>query len=214
MKIDIATVATPDIWQYAKYSVALNAEYAIRHRYGFHVFTTPNKLRSPSWGKVEVAKQLLPGCDWLFFIDADAIFMKLEKKLEDFTEIDGDLLVCENGPNQGRLLNTGTMFLKNTEAMSQFLDRWYETGAKYAFKDFREQDALNDYYEKLSAESHPIKIVPLPFDVFNSHWLDYQRPVGRERFVLHVMGTSDRERADFFKRVYETRNGASADISA
>lgn len=210
MKIDIATVATPDIQQYAKYSVALNADYAIRHEYGFHVFTTPSKLRSPTWGKVEIAKQLLSACDWLFFIDADAIFVNLDKKLEDFTKIDGDLLVCENGPNGGRPLNTGAMFLKNTNAMHRFLDTWYETGVKYAFKHFHEQEALNDYYEKISTDSHAIKIVPLPYDTFNGHWLDYQKPVGRERFVVHVMQRCNQERAEFFKRVYEMRNRAGA----
>ncbi len=213
MKIDIATVATPGIQQYAKYSVALNADYAIRHEYNFHVFTTPSKLRSPAWGKVEIAKQLLSACDWLFLIDADAIFMNLDKKLEDFTKIDGDLLVCENGPNGGRPLNSGAMFLKNTNAMQRFLDTWYETGAKYAFRRpgyFADQEALNDYYEKISTESHAIKIVPLPYDAFNSHWLDHQKPVWQERFVLHVMTCCNQERAEFFKRVYEMRNRAAA----
>ena len=208
MKIDIVTLATPDIQQYAKYSVALNADYAIRHAYGFHVFTSPSKLRFPSWGKVEIARQLLSACDWLFFIDADAVFVNLHKKLEDFTKIDGDLLVCENGPNGGRPLNTGSMLLKNTVAMQRFLDTWYETGAHYAFKEFYEQEVLNDYYEKISTESHATKIVPLPYDAFNSHWLDYQKPIWQERFVLHVMMRSNEERAEIFKRIYEMRNGA------
>lgn len=206
MKIDIAMVATPDIHGYAKYSIALNADYALRHGYGFHVLTMPSKKRSATWGKIDVAKLLLPSCDWLFIIDADAVIVDVDKPLEDFTATEGELLICENGPNGGRLLNCGAMFLKNTLAMNRFLDTWYQAGEKYALKHFHEQDALNDLFEG----GTDIKIVPFSYDSFNSHFLDYKKPSWRERFVLHVMQHSTEQRAEIFRRIYEMREGTRA----
>ncbi len=206
MNIHIATVATPDIQDYAKYSIALNADYALRHGYGFHVFNAPNKERYPSWGKVECAKLFLPFCDWLFVIDADAVFVNVEKKLQDFTAIDGELLVCENGPNGGRLLNSGAMFFKSTLGVNRFLGEWWDSREKYAVKYFQEQQALNDLYESGAS----IKIVPLPYDTFNSHFLDYRQPLWRERFVLHVMQHSTDQRAKIFRHIYEMRDGTRA----
>lgn len=131
MKIDIATVATPRIHEYARYSIALNADYALRHGYGFHVFTRPNEARHPAWGKVQIARQLPPICDWLFVMDADAVFLQVDRGLEQFAKLDGDLLICENGPNGGRPLNTGVMMIRNTPAMPRFLDRWYQVGLHF-----------------------------------------------------------------------------------
>lgn len=210
MKIDIVTVATKSIQQYATYSIALNADYAVRHGYGFHVFTTPNEERHPTWGKVEAAKLLLPLCDWLFVIDADAVVVDVEKTLEEFTKRRGDLLICENGPNGGRPLNGGAILLRNTAAMHRFLDAWYDTGAKYAFKRFHEQEALNDLYE--SGQDLAITIVPLPFDTFNSHWLDHEGPEWQRRFVLHVMQQPDDVRAQVFARLHAMRNGSPQDM--
>jgi hypothetical protein len=206
MQIDIAMVATPDIWGYARHSVALNADYALHHGYGFHVFTNPSKSRHATWGKVELAKALLPSCDGLFIIDADAVFVDLQKKLEDFAAIEGDLLACQNGPNGGRILNGGALFLKNTVAVNRFLETWYAFGEKYAFQHFHEQEALNDLFES----GADIRIVPLPYDAFNSHFLDYNKPIWQSRFVLHVMQHSTEQRAEIFKRISEIRNGTRA----
>jgi Nucleotide-diphospho-sugar transferase len=188
VKLDIVTVATQHIQAFARYTVALNGEYALRHDYGFHVFSTPSSQRHPAWGKVEIARELLPRCDWLFVIDADAIFLQLDKSLLPFTKLDGDLLICQNGPNGGRPLNTGAMLLRNTAAMQRLLQVWYDGGEKYARQPAWDQEALNDYFEQTPAESHVAKITALPFDAFNSHWYDYAHPTFYNRFVLHVMG--------------------------
>jgi hypothetical protein len=188
VKLDIVTVATPQIQSYARYTIGLNADYALRHGYGFHVSTTPSPDRHPAWGKVEVARELLLRCDWLFVIDADAIFLQVEKSLEPFTKLAGDLLICQNGPNGGRPLNTGAMLMRNTPAMQRLLEVWYETGVKYARKPAWDQESLNDYFEEVPAESRVAQITALPFDAFNSHWNDFTHPTFYNRFVLHVMG--------------------------
>lgn len=206
MKIDIAMVVTKSILSYAHYSIAPNADYAVRHGYGFHLFTTPSDERDPTWGKLEMAKRLLPDCDWLCVIDADAVFIDVDRSLEEFTKTDGDLLACLNGPNGGRSLNAGAMLLRSSAAMQAFLDTWYRAGEKYARVDYHEQEALNDYFEKVPPEYRSIKVVPFPYDAFNSHWLDHQEGKWKERFVLHMMTVPDGERTRFFEKLFGMRS--------
>jgi len=208
VKLDIVTVATQHIQSYARYTVALNADYALRHGYGFHVFSTPSSQRHPAWGKVEIARELLTRREWLFVIDADAIFLQLDKSLLPFTQVEGDLLICQNGPNGGRPLNTGAMLMRNTPAMRQLLDVWYESGAKYAQQPAWDQEALNDYYEQVPTESRVAKITALPFDAFNSHWNDFTQPDFANRLVLHVMGNlGNQVKKLVFQQIHARRFG-------
>jgi hypothetical protein len=210
VKLTIVTVATPHIESFACYTVALNSGYALRHGYAFHVFTTPSSERHPAWGKVEIARELLPRNDWLFVLDADAIFLQMDKSLEPFTKVAGDLLICQNGPNGGRPLNTGAMLMRNTPAMQRLLEVWYEGGAKYARQPAWDQEALNDYYQQVSAESQVAKIIALPFDAFNSHWRDFEHPTFYDRFVLHVMGNIGLQAKQFiFQQIHARRCGLS-----
>lgn len=208
VKLDIVTVATQQIESYARFTVGLNGEYALRHGYGFHVFTTPSSQRHPAWGKVEIARELLPRCDWLFVIDADAIFLQVDKSLLPFTQIAGDLLICQNGPNGGRPLNTGAMLIRNTPAMQRLLEVWYDGGEKYARQPAWDQEALNDYFQQVPTESHVAQITPLPFDAFNSHWNDFTHPTFYNRFVLHVMGNlGNQVKQLVFQQIHARRFG-------
>ena len=88
--------------------VALTSErlqsYASRHGYGCHreVFAVSNP-RQPVWAKISAIRQALKRSEirWILWMDADAVVMNQEQKIEVLLHPDADLIVGSdhNGTN-------------------------------------------------------------------------------------------------------------------
>jgi len=94
-------------------------KYAREHGYDFAMYQRRWSQRPPSWDKILFAQQQLRYCDWLFWIDADAI---ATRPIDDLVEHHKFLVV---GSNRRDRLNFGMFLLRNCRLSYQFLkDVW------------------------------------------------------------------------------------------
>lgn len=87
----------------------------------------PNFNIAIGWSKIKLLKKTLqenPDVEWLFWIDADAVFMNYTKKLENFVN-DKSFFIVGRDCNG---INVGTFFIKNCQRSIDFLDDIWENG--------------------------------------------------------------------------------------
>lgn len=140
MNIGILSGFDHSINDYALIALKNKVEYCTKHKYTFinHVGTIETK-RHPSWNKINICKRNLQYFDWIFWIDADAIFTNFETKIEDVLQpyANGyDVVTAFDG-----VLNTGLFFLRNCDFVYHLLEKIYEN------KDVRKEDV---WYEQAS----------------------------------------------------------------
>jgi hypothetical protein len=141
--IGVLHVYTEEIKEMGLLTTQNKRDYCEKHGYKFIEYTQrkdldlsvtiPNsRFMEPrmipiGWSKIELLKRVLlenKDIDWLFWIDADALFMNYNKKLESFVNDKSFFIVGQdcNG------INVGTFFIKNCERSIQFLDDIWNDG--------------------------------------------------------------------------------------
>lgn len=195
-KLCICMLYTPNVAEYAQLTETINRIYAEKHGYDFVVFKDRMANdRAPQWDKVKVLEKVLDmGYKYVFWIDADAYFNIHEIPLEAFLDEDHEMYICDDLPNsQGYSncwVNTGTMLIKNTAFMRQFVTRWWNTNMpKYMYGNYHEQTVLdtiikNDPYVKSKVKIYAAK-------AFNSlgDEIYKETPGWNKTFVVHMMST-------------------------
>jgi galactosyl transferase GMA12/MNN10 family len=99
-------------------------------RYGYHVFDGSGHYdpsRPPAWSKIRAVQALLIGperCDWVLWMDADAVIMNSNIRIEDFLPADSskDMIVVSD-KNGG--YNSGVFLFRNSMWSTQFLEEWW-----------------------------------------------------------------------------------------
>ena len=219
-RVAIVMFSTPGIVpKYAGMAAKINEAYARRHGYSFKhtvVPIPPHDRRAMVWGMVHTLREALReapadrghpdrgdrgdrGVDAVFYIDSDAVFNRPDTPLDWLFDVDGDVVGCSDSPNGLSLINTGTLFVRNTPRGRYLLDQWWSMrdDPKYAVFPY-EQQALED----LARSSHGAGIVVRPAEEFNSVWGALRRGK-RDTFVLHFMAHSDAERTQEFARIVQ-----------
>ena len=207
-RVAIVMFSTPSIVpKYAGMAAKINEAYARRHGYSFRhtaVPIPPHDRRAMVWSMVHTLREALRGgptdpIDAVFYIDSDAVFNRPDTPLDWLFDVDGDVIGCSDAPNGLSLINTGTLFVKNTPRGRYLLDQWWSMrdDPKYAVFPY-EQQALED----LARSSHGAGIVVRPAEEFNSVWGALRRGK-RDTFVLHFMAHSDAERTAEFARILQ-----------
>ena len=126
---------------YLYWSFFILREYARRNGYDLYALTTKmNETRPPSWLKIRSAQAIIrsnTGCDYLFWIDGDAIIMNFSFRLENIIGYNGnkDVDVVVSGDTVA--INAAMGLWKMTPWAYSFLeDMWnigdvklWETGA-------------------------------------------------------------------------------------
>jgi len=132
--------------------------YDIRvHREGF------DSSRAMTWNKILFIRQALEDYEWVFWIDADAMFTNHDIPIEKFIQRGGDFFICMDVPAQGKF-NAGVMLLRRCDFTFWMLDEiWKRNDLANVF--FHEQTALNDLYESGKLNNH---VVWYPTRAFNS----------------------------------------------
>lgn len=124
---DIAVVSLAVGDEYEK-KVAAGVEnkflYCQKHGYDF-IYSTEwlDTSRPIPWSKVKLLQEALKneGYKWVFWSDADALFMNLGIPLEDIIDENYDLILTKDMNN----INTGNFLLKNTDWSKEFLEAVY-----------------------------------------------------------------------------------------
>lgn len=178
----VATLYTPEIADFGKRTANIVARYARRHGYQAVIASEVlDAARPPAWSKLLLIEQCLvdhPSCDWLMWIDADAVITNLAQRLEDMVDESVDFLVAED--RSASTINTGVFFVRNCPAVLRMLRLAY---GKVEFLDHPcwEQPAVEKAMRECS-ETLRTRIVSRR--LFNSFFDEYQSG----DFVIHFAG--------------------------
>jgi hypothetical protein len=118
---------------YFEHSEQIHRVYCRRHGYEYVADKGPVRTdRSVMWHKIPLILRELKDCDYLLFVDADAVFYSHELKIEDelIPLIKGkamlmgaDCLDEAHRPNP-TLPNTGVILVRNCQRAREILEQW------------------------------------------------------------------------------------------
>jgi len=207
-----------DDW--ARYSIAINKQYARMHDYDLIVVSEPyDRGVTHAWQKLPAMVELLErNYDFVVYMDADAIVNKRDIKYEHFlAKYPGDIVVCSDEANSGGkyAVNGGMVIARNTPAAKALLRQWW--ALRYAYPEFAfEQWALSDIVRNKHPRIDGSIVSVAPETDFNSTYgeiLAYvnatkgaelpERIPRPDRFVLHFMSMDSATRRGVLSMLYE-----------
>eukprot|EP00435_Cladocopium_sp_Y103_P014282 s270_g3.t1 len=210
-RIGIVTMHSPEIMSYANITNLMNQRYAERHSYGYHILNhTIDTARVPHWSKIHAILMHLPDYDFVFWIDADAIFYDQSRRIEealnleehDGTEIWGqDMWPDYPSLHRKEIMDGGTFLVRNSLWTRRFFIEMYYYPPCQEFLNFTEQFCFSVAYEANFLDvKRKTKILPTPS--LNHHRLPPPTENG-SLFIWHLSGRSEEARERHFRLVYE-----------
>ena len=188
MNIIVAQYYTKNI-SYGQFSEKLNSTYCEKNGYTYFLETNEELIRTKSdgrsfhWYKPFLILDALndnPNCDYVLYLDMDAIFINHDRKIEEFISDDYDILMAKDyGPS---FSNTGVILFKNNEETKKFLIDWWDSGEtlpKYKTSFWWDQSCIELAYEKMSDKSR-LRIIDN--HDFNSRYFE------STKFIFHAFG--------------------------
>ena len=144
----VITGATSNV-DYLDVTSANHREYCARHGYGYRVFGDGDFARDRAlcWSKIKFAREALRESRWVFWIDADAIFNRLDMKLEGFCWPQF-LIICGLWDDAGFARPSfGTILLQQGPDTERMLaETWATPGKRYG--DGHEEDGIKEVLAK------------------------------------------------------------------
>lgn len=158
MNILILTSYTKNItWEnygdcdFGKLSSSNHLEYSHKHNYSYlsKVVDENDYDRHLTWIKIDMLIKELPYYDYVVWIDADAIFVDMNIKIEDFLKDDPNLVLPKMGidRNSGNIwtnCSTGFMVWKNCNWSNNLLQNLWDNPGNFDFDFFHEQTLLDN----------------------------------------------------------------------
>lgn len=142
---------------YGKLCAKNHLNYALKNNYNFHCEIIQEFLndRSQTWHKIQLIKKYLKNYDYVAWIDADAVFVRDDIKLEEFISSEIDLVLPEMQIHKETGLqftktSTGFMVWKNCDWSFDLLNDMWNNPGDYAHGGFHEQSLLD---EKISVKN-------------------------------------------------------------
>jgi hypothetical protein len=137
---------------YGDFSSFNHHEYANKHGYSYIKKIVNNddyQNWHPTWIKIDVLKTYLPLFEYLVWIDADAVFVNQDVKIEDLISDDIDLIlpkleVDKISGNMWTPTSTGLMVWKNSEWSNNILNLLWNEPKQFRFEFFHEQSRLDE----------------------------------------------------------------------
>ena len=194
---------------YGDFASLNHHEYSNKHGYSYIKEIVKNDDYSnwhPTWIKIDVLKKYLPLYDYVVWVDADAVFVNQDIKIEDLINDGVDLVIpkLEMDRVSGNMwthTTTGFMIWKNSEWSNNMLNTLWLEPKDYRFTFFHEQSRLDELiYDKFTVQGGenilnkniddietPIKldnIMILPYS-YHRYWED-----GEIKYVYHAGGNT------------------------
>lgn len=186
MKIVVTQFYTSNI-SYGKFSEEINKKYCEDNGYIYYVEKDGNKIRNKigsrswTWYKPFLIQEVFeqhPDCEYVLFMDIDAIFCNNKRKIEEFITNDFSILMTEDyGPS---LVNAGVMLIKNNQFSKDFMKNWWDICEEFPqYKEglWHDQTCIGLLHQRLSTPNE-FKIID-NFD-FNARAYD------SDRFIFHA----------------------------
>jgi hypothetical protein len=146
---------------YGDFSSLNHHEYSNKHGYSYikEIVKNDDYLNwHPTWIKIDVIKKYLPLYDYVVWIDADAVFVNQEIKIEDMITDNVDLVIPKLevdrvSGNMWTHTTTGFMIWKNSEWSNNLLNKLWDEPNQFKFEFFHEQSRLDELiYENFKLE--------------------------------------------------------------
>ncbi len=134
---------------------AVNRAYASKHGYGYWRWDGVKRgteLWHSTFNRIYLIGEKIqsnPQCEWIFYIDADAVVFDFERKLEEFLDPAYLLIACagRTRPNNHWDLNAGVLFFNARHARAREVLRAWAGGHEAVHPDF--SSANNDAFVEL-----------------------------------------------------------------
>lgn len=168
MKITVVTLYTSNFLtnEFIKTKLPNFRQYTTKHNYEtVKIEKSLDKSRSPQWSKIKAVYNTLErtNTDWVFWCDADTLFMDFERRLETFIDEDYNLIYCSD-LSKTLWVNSGVFFAKNCDWTKEFLLKIYNDNNYYVQKrrefDYEQGSLRELLYEDRREEF--IKVVESP----------------------------------------------------
>lgn len=171
--------------------------YADKHGYTYIHCNWPTRACNPYFNKLLYIKEYLDYFDYIFWIDDDAFFWDMTKKLEDFLPHGEEFFTACKSPDYKELktyLSSGQFFLKNSADGKKFLNdvlitdmnkvkQWWTPELGYYSNG--DQDSIV-YNLILNSQPHKYKL--FDYKSFNSRIENLQGTDTHPVFILHFTG--------------------------
>lgn len=208
--VGLVTYATSDIWDYTAYSLAVNEAYAEQNGYimvHLDEKTSDYDGIDARWNKVKILEEAIDpdtgwarDLDYIMWIDADLVILDMGLRLEKVAAAypKAHVIISAEHAGSSTLVNSGSVFIRNTKWARQFLNDWWTFTKRKFFSDQEQFDML---YES-KKEEYKDKIVILPPDALNSDppAMTRQKPYNQ---VLHLMGEHTAYRVKAFGSAFK-----------
>lgn len=171
MKIVIAQFYSKNV-SYGEFAEKINRNYCEKNNYEYYVETDTEKMldklqgRSWTWYKPHLIKDVFekyPDCDYVFFLDIDAIFSSNDRRIEEFiVENNSITMTTDYGPS---LVNAGVMLLKHDDYSKEFLNKWWdicEEFPQYKTGLWHDQTCIGILWDRI--DTNKFRIIE-PFDM-------------------------------------------------
>tara|TARA_R110000772_G_scaffold20466_5_gene56936 strand:- start:94426 stop:95115 length:690 start_codon:yes stop_codon:yes gene_type:complete len=186
---------------YGNLSSINHLKYSQKHNYSYLsqiVDENDYTDRHLTWIKIDIIKKKLPFYDYIVWIDADAIFMDMDIKIENFLKDDPNLVlpkmvIDKNTGNVWTSCSTGFMVWKNCEWSLNLLNDLWDNPGKFTFEFFHEQSLLD---EKL------IDHYNLNDNILSKNHLDIESPVMLNKVLVLPYSYQGCYYEDDFKFIY------------
>jgi hypothetical protein len=137
---------------YGDFASLNHHEYANKHGYSYIKKIVSNEDYQnwhPTWIKIDVIKTYLEIFDYVVWIDADAVFVNQEIKIEDLIDSNIDLVIPKLeidrvSGNVWTSTSTGFMIWKNSDWSFNILNELWNNPKEFRFEFFHEQSRLDD----------------------------------------------------------------------
>ena len=205
---------THNIFPYAKHSILNILSYAEKYNYAVIIYDKPfNDEVAMCWNKIATIMENLKNYQYLVWIDADAIIVNFNIKIESFIDKypEYDLYLCEDIVIQKECINSGVMIIKNTPWTNNLFYKVWNSQILHSHNDQNVifYEIVKEIYPyskpnlKFSSYcgkiSHP-KVKILPENAFNTHILNYNKG----DFIIHLMGAKEKVRIDIMRQINST----------
>jgi len=192
--------------EYFPLSEKINRRYCLRHDYEYRIVREEARSdRHTTWHKIPVILKEIRDCDYLLFMDADAIFYSQELTIEeDLIPHMGryDILMAQDIGNENCRWtpgkpNSGVILMKNNDRVRRFFEYWDKSS------DIDESTRWNWPPEQLALWN---VVMPKFPDLVNVH-SEYYLIQGRYgQYIRHFMFMSTEDKTERLKKFCHSRN--------
>jgi len=199
MKIAILTLVVGD--DYIKrmhYSNLSKKEYCKKHSYTFIDDTSIiDKSRPIAWSKILLIKKYLHLFDYVVWIDADAMILNMEHKIEDkihFTEKKDICVTTVSG-----MINTGVMIIKNSLNSLKILENVYSREEFIHDGNWEQSSFIYIYENNMENCRKHIKVCEEETFFLQCYLLDLKCGA----FIIHMAGFRPEHYDWLLKKIFE-----------